>query len=117
MRDTSVTGTATTLSGIVVGDIFTVFDSNVGIGQTVTTYDSSGNIIGITTVFSDSIFQADTITNETVTIVGLGTTVVKRVMANISGISTVNFDSSVGGDTFDSIGFTFDNTAETINFM
>ena len=116
LRDTSVTGTATTLSGISVGDIFTVFDSNVGIGQTVTTYDNFGNIIGITTVFSDSIFQVDTITNETVTIVGLGTTVVKRVMSNISGISTVNFDSSLGGDTFDSTGFTFDNTAETINY-
>jgi len=116
LRDTSVAGTATTLSNIAVGDIFSIFDSNVGVGQTVTTYDDSGNILGITTVFSDSIYRADTVTNETVTIVGLGTTVVKRVMAKISGISTVNWDSSAGDDKFDSTIFTFDNTAETVSY-
>jgi len=118
LRDTSVTGTATTLSTISNGDFFTLFETNVGIGQTVTSFDSSNNVIGITTTLTDSIFQANTVTNETVNIVGVGTTVVRRVFATITGISTINFDSSSGsgGNTFDSTQFTFDNTAETINY-
>ena len=47
---------------------------------------------------------------------GLGTTTVRRVFAKISGISTVNFDSAVGDDKFDSTIFTFDNTAETVSY-
>ena len=116
LRDTSVAGTATTLSTISNGDFFTLFETNVGIGQTISSFDDSNNAIGVTTTFTDSIFQANTVTNETVTIVGVGTTVVRRVFATITGISTINFDSSSGGNTFDSTGFTFDNTAETINY-
>ena len=116
MRDTSVAGTATTISNINVGDFFTLFETNVGIGQTVSTYDGSGNVIGISTFNLDTIFQADTVSNETLTITGIGTTVVRRVMAKISGIATVNWDSTTGDDRFDSTGYTFDNTAETLSF-
>jgi hypothetical protein len=116
LRDTSVAGTATTLSNISNGDFFSLFDTNIGTGSTITAYDGSGNVTGVSTFNMDTVFQANTVTTETVNVIGIGTTVVKRVMANISGISTVNFDSSSGGDTFDSTGFTFDNTAETISY-
>ena len=104
------------MSNISNGDFFSLFDTNIGTGSTITAYDGSGNIIGVSTFNIDTIFQANTVTTETVNVIGIGTTVVKRVMANISGISTVNFDSSSGGDSFDSTGFTFDNTAETISY-
>ena len=116
LRDTSVAGTATTISNINVGDFFALFETNVGIGQTISTYDGSGNVIGISTFNLDTIFQADTVSNETLTITGIGTTVVRRVMAKISGIATVNWDSTLGDDRFDSTGYTFDNTAETLSF-
>ena len=116
LRDTSVAGTATTLSNISNGDFFSLFETNVGTGSTITTYDNAGNIIGISTYNMDTIFQADTVTNETVNVIGIGTTVVKRVFAKISGISTVNWDSTTGDDRFDSTNYTFDNTAETINY-
>ena len=57
LRDTSVVGTAVTVSGIASGYYFTVFDSNIGSG--LTSYD---NPIGITTVgigtsFLDNIYK------------------------------------------------------------
>ena len=110
-----MTGIAT-LSSISTGDFFSLFETNVGTGSTITTYDNAGNIIGVSTYNMDTIFQADTVTNETVTIVGLGTTTVRRVMAKISGISTVNWDSTTGDDRFDSTNYTFDNTAETVSY-
>ena len=116
LRDTSIVTGIATLSSISSGDFFSLFETNVGTGSTITTYDNAGNIIGVSTYNMDTIFQADTVTNETVTIVGLGTTTVRRVMAKISGISTVNWDSTLGDDRFDSTGYTFDNTAETISY-
>ena len=116
LRDTSIVTGIATLSSISSGDFFSLFETNVGTGSTITTYDNAGNIIGVSTYNIDTIFQADTVTNETVTIVGLGTTTVRRVMAKISGISTVNWDSTAGDDTFDSTNYTFDNTAETVSY-
>ena len=104
------------MSNISNGDFFSLFDTNVGTGSTITAMDNAGNISGISTFNIDTVFQADTVTNETVNVIGIGTTVVRRVMAKISGISTINWDSTLGDDRFDSTNYTFDNTAETVNY-
>jgi hypothetical protein len=116
LRDTSVVGTALTLSGIGTGDYFLVYDSNVGFATTsITSRDTSNNIIGIGTNFVDNVYQVESVSNVSVAntaigiaTVGAGTTIVRRIFARISGISTVNFSST--NITFDSTTFTFDST-------
>jgi hypothetical protein len=116
LRDTSVVGTALTLSGIGTGDYFLVYDSNVGFATTsITSRDTSNNVIGIGTNFVDNVYQVESVSNVSVAntaigiaTVGAGTTIVRRIFARISGISTINFSST--NITFDSTTFTFDST-------
>lgn len=116
LRDTSVVGTALTLSGIGTGDYFLVYDSNVGFATTsITSKDTSNNIIGIGTNFVDNVYQVESVSNVSVAntaigiaTVGTGTTIVRRIFARISGISTITFSST--NITFDSTTFTFDST-------
>ena len=117
LRDTSVVGSALTVSGIGTGDYFLIYDSNVGVGSTVlTSRDNNNNIIGFGTNFADNVYQVDSVVNVSVanTVIGIatigaGTTTVRRVYARISGVGTINFSSTL--ITFDSTSsvFTFDN--------
>jgi hypothetical protein len=116
LRDTNVVGSAVTISSISVGDYFLVYDSNVGFATTsITSRDINNNVIGIATNFVDGVYQVDSVSNVSVAsttigiaTVGAGTTIVRRIFARISGISTVTFSST--NITFDSTTFTFDST-------
>ena len=116
LRDTSVVGTAITVSGIGTGDYFLIYNSNVGLATTsITSRDTSNNVIGIGTNFIDNVYQVESVSNVSVAnttigiaTVGSATTTIRRVFARISGISTLTFDST--NIRFDSTGFTFDST-------
>jgi hypothetical protein len=117
LRDTSVVGTAITVSGIGTGDYFLIYNSNVGLATTsITSIDTSNNVIGIGTNFVDNVYQVESVSNVSVAnttigiaTVGTATTTVRRIYARISsGISTINFSST--NITFDSTVFTFDST-------
>ena len=111
LRDTKLVGTAVTISSLDVGDYFMVFASNAGSATTsITSKDVNGNTIGVGTQFIDNIYQVSASTIQQRDVVGVGTTSVRRVYANISGLSTVTFGSS--NLTFDSNNFTFDNDGE-----
>jgi len=114
LRDTTLVAAATTLSGLSVNDFFVLSNTNVTIGSTVYSFDSSFNRIGIATNTIDTIYQVESAQNYTTSVVGVGTTVVRRVFAKISGISTVNFDASEV--TFDSNVFKFDSTGSSVSF-
>ena len=55
MRDTSIVGSAITISGIQTGYYFTVSNSNVGSG--VTSLYQDGSTLGIGTQFLDGVFE------------------------------------------------------------
>jgi len=108
LRDTSIVGSATTISSLNVGDYFTVYNSNVGFASTsIFSRDNINNIIGIGTQFVDNVYQVDTASNVTKNISGIGTIFVRRIYANISGISTITFGST--NIYFDSSVYTFDS--------
>tara|TARA_R100000027_G_scaffold16248_1_gene11619 strand:+ start:1229 stop:14104 length:12876 start_codon:yes stop_codon:yes gene_type:complete len=110
LRNTNLVGSATTLSGISVGDYFTIFNSNVSVGATngtLTSFDISNNVIGITTSYIDSVFQAKSVEVVSRSIGGISTNVV-RVNSRITGISTIGFSSTT--ESFDSTSLTFDNS-------
>jgi hypothetical protein len=115
LRDTSVVGTAITVSGIGTGDYFLIHSSNVGFAKTsIKSRDNSNNIIGIGTNFVDNVYQVESVSNVSVAntmigiaTVGSATTTIRRVFARISGISTFTFDNT--NIRFDSTIFTFDS--------
>ena len=99
-RDTSVVGTAVTVSGIASGYYFTVFDSNVGNG--LTSYD---NPIGITTVgigtsFLDNIYKVQSVENVIGDSYGIGSTVGEAVV----GVKTTLRRVTVSVNSFGGIG-------------
>jgi hypothetical protein len=103
-------GSATTLSGISTGDYFTIFNSNVSIGATgspLTSFDTSNNIIGITTSYIDSVFQVKSVQIVSRSIGGISTNVV-RINSGVTGVSTIGFSSTT--EFFDSTNFTFDDS-------
>ena len=108
LRNSSLVGTAITLSSIDVDDYFVVYDSNVGLASTsITSLDNFNTPIGVGTQFIDNVYQVDSIFVTQSEIIGIGTTYVKRIYAKISGVGgTVNFSSSL--ITFDSEVFKFD---------
>ena len=110
LRNTNLVGSATTLSGISVGDYFTIFNSNVSVGATngtLTSFDISNNIIGITTSYIDSVFQAKSVEVVSRNVGGISTNVV-RVNSRITGVSTIGFSSTT--ESFDSTSFTLDDS-------
>ena len=108
-RSTSYVGTAITISGISTGDYFVVRNSNVGLATTsVYSRNLDNEIIGVGTEYSDNVYQCQSFTEVTYNVVGVGTTTMKRVYANISGFSTVTFGEP--DIYFDSTVYTFDNS-------
>ena len=108
-RSTSYVGTAITMSGISTGDYFVVRNSNVGLATTsVYSRDLDNQIIGVGTEYSDNVYQCQSYTEVTYNVVGVGTTTMKRVYANISGFSTVTFGEP--DIYFDSTVYTFDDS-------
>jgi hypothetical protein len=104
LRDTSVVGSALTVSGIGTGDYFLVYDSNIGSASTsITSKDSDNNTIGIGTDFVNNVYQVQSVSNVSVanTAIGIATvgtavTTIRRVNAIVSGISTISGYSGVG---------------------
>ena len=109
MRDTDVVGSAITVSGISTGDFFTTYNTSVAADEeTIISLQNDGvTQVAITTSFLDSVFQVSDTQLLDKNVIGVGVTMVKRVFANISGISTVDFASTL--ITFDSTNYTFDS--------
>merc|ERR1711991_982173 len=96
MRDTTVVGSAVTISGISTGDFFILYDTNIGLAKTSTnSFDSSNQLIGVGTQFLDNVYQVNTYEDIVVDVTGIGNTHVRRVYVN-TGISSVGFGTGDG---------------------
>ena len=111
LRQPKYVGTAITVSSLDLQDFFMVSASNAGSATTsITSKDVDNNIIGLGTQFIDNIYQVSAVSTIEREVVGVGSTFVRRVFANISGLSTVTFGSS--GIDFSSDAITFDDDGE-----
>ena len=96
MRDTTLVGSAVTLSGMSTGDYFIVRNSNVGSATTSLGTDNS-TVVGVGNSFADSVYVVKSTELHTRSVVGVNTTIL-RVFSNvtslpsgISGITTAPF--------------------------
>ena len=96
LRDTSITGTAVTISSLDANDLFVVRNSNIGAGTTsITSFDPSGNTVGVGTSFADNVYAVRTAVSISTSVQGI-TTHVRRVTVDVdqhitSGITTSDF--------------------------
>ena len=89
MRDSSLTGTAVTISGISTNDYFMVYNSNVGLATTsITSKDNGGSTIGIGSEYIDNVYQVASVSTVESNITGIGTTHIRRVQATVVGLGT-----------------------------
>ena len=101
LRDSSIAGTALTISSISANDYFIIRNSNVGLGSTsVTSLDSAGNTVGVGTSFADNVYQVASAESISTSVSGIST-YVRRLFVKVddfvygfSGITTSdNFGS------------------------
>jgi hypothetical protein len=88
LRNTSIVGSAITISGIQTGYYFTVSNSNVGSG--VTSLYQDGSTLGIGTQFLDGVFEAAAVSVATTAVAGVGITYVARVTTSVSNLGNIS---------------------------
>ena len=98
MRDTNVVSTATTVSGISTSDYFTIFGTNISIGDTFAARSTDGTTtVGIASTALDCVYQVHSFEDVNVTCFVGGntgfTTTVRRVSVNVDRI-VVGFAST-----------------------
>ena len=92
LRQSSLTGTAVTISGISTSDYFTAFYTNITIGSTFASEDESGGTIGIGTTFLDCVYQVSSFEDNSLTITAGSTTgittICRRVFVNVDTVGS-----------------------------
>lgn len=94
LRDSSVSG-VTTISDIKTNYYFIVYNSNIGYG--LTTLDSSGNIIGISTTFLDNVYEVASVSIAQTSVIGVGNTYIAKVTVSVSDYNGL---SGIGNSNF-----------------
>lgn len=101
MRDSSIVGTALTISSINANDYFIIKNSNIGSGTTsVISLDSLNNTVGVGTSFADNVYEVASAVSISTSVSGIST-YVRRVFVKVdqfnygfSGITTSDFFGS-----------------------
>ena len=88
LRNSTIAGTAVTISSIQENDYFIVRNSTVGIASTtVTSLDSNGNTVGVGTSFADNVYEVASVETLSTSVLGISTQV-KRLFVNVAGFAT-----------------------------
>ena len=95
LRESSIAGTAVTISGISTGDFFVVNNSTVGSATTsINSVDTGGAVIGVGTQFLNNVYEVNNYeivqapTGVGTTGVGIGTTHLNRVFVKVTNFNT-----------------------------
>ena len=98
LRDTSVVGSAITVSGISSGYYFTAFNTNLGDG--ITAYENAigTSPVGIGTSFLDNIYKVHSAKNITGPAFGIGSTTLRRVTVSVSSTEGIGRTTGTFGE-------------------
>ena len=96
LKDTSIVGTAITVSSLSVGDYFVVRDSNIGLG--VTSLTSGSETVGVGTTCIDNVYQVVGTSTTQKSLPGVGSTTVNDVTVSVLSYNGYDF-SSLGVNT------------------
>jgi len=87
LRDSSISGTATTISGIQPGDYFVVYNSKVGNG--VTSLNASNQIVGIGTSGLDNVYVVRSVSIASSSVPSGGQSTVVKVVSSVSSYNNL----------------------------
>ena len=101
MRDSSIVGTALTISSINTNDYFIIKNSNIGSASTsIISLDSLNNTVGVGVSFADNVYEVASVVSISTSVSGIST-YIRRVFAKVnqfnysfSGITTSDFFGS-----------------------
>lgn len=97
LRDSSIVGSAITISGIQTGYYFVVYNSNVGKG--VTSLTRNGSIISIGSSFIDNVYEVCSVSIGITETIGFGVTYVAKVTVSVqshNGLSGIGYSNFFG---------------------
>ena len=97
LRDTSVVGTAVTVSGIASGYYFTAFDTNIGSGLTAYENAVGTSPVGVGTSFLDNIYKVHSAKTIQGPAFGIGSTTLRRVTVSVSSTEGIGIGSGSFG--------------------
>jgi len=95
LRDSSIVGSAITVSGIQTGYYFVVNRSNVGNG--LTSLYQNGSVIGFGTSFIDNVYEVASVSIAQTAVPGVGITAVAKVTVSVKGYNGL---SGIGYSNF-----------------
>jgi len=95
LRDSTIVGTAITVSGIQTGYYFVVFNSNIGNG--VTSIYSNGSVLSIGSTFIDNVYEVASVSIAQTSAYGIGVTYVAQVVVSVSDYNSL---SGIGNSEF-----------------
>jgi hypothetical protein len=88
LRDASINQVGAAISGSSgISSGYYFYASNTNIGGTMTSLDSSDNVIGISTQFIDNVYQVVSATTKQKVVIGVGLTTVSEVVVKVSNNS------------------------------
>ena len=87
LRDSSIVGTAITISTIKSGYYFVMKNSNIGYG--VTSLDEYGNIVGVGKSFLDNVYKVASVSIARTDAVGVGQTYVAKVIVSVKSYNNI----------------------------
>jgi len=122
MRDISYVGTAVTVSGISTGDYLVVLNTNLSIGGTFASQDTTGTKIGIATTALDCVYQVESFEdNDQIihegSLVGF-TTTLRRIFVNVDNSGSIGYTTAphMGDFSWGKITFKTRIEAQSFNF-
>ena len=119
LRDSSIAGTALTISSISANDYFVIRNSNVGLGSTsVTSFDSLGNIVGVGTSFADNVYQVSNAVSISTSVSGIST-YIRRLFVEVNdfvyGFSGITTSDNFGSFSWGRIDITARSESNSYN--
>jgi hypothetical protein len=117
LRDSSIVGSALTVSGIQTGYYFVVYNSNIGSG--VTSLRQDGSIVGIGNSFLDNVYEVSSVSIAQTSAVGFGVTYVARVTVSVkdyNGLIGTGYSSFFGEYSWGRISVPVRSDAKSFKF-
>ena len=101
LRNSTIVGSSTTLSGISTGDYFVINNSNVSVSNTsFNSISIDGSSIGIGTTFADTVYQVNSLQTVSRIVAGVGTTSISRVFVRVSGMTTTSYSGTISTSSY-----------------
>jgi hypothetical protein len=116
MRDAEYVGTGVTISTLTTGDYFTIRNTNISIGSTFASENSSSDTIGIGNTGLDNVYQVISAQRRDENVIGVGVTAIQRITVNIDKVAGFGYTTAPNMGYYSWGKIQFGGRTEPLNF-